>query len=246
MKPARKAGRASADQARFTRLAETAGPRLLAYLARRVDPPGDAADLLAEALATAWRRVADLPADDGPAVAWLFGIARGTLANHRRGQARRHALADRLRDHLEPRLQAAAPPADEAVAVRDALKRLAPDDRELLTVVEGADHRQELRHQVDRGQQPQPGQRDRHLGPAGHPRVAPQPPDGGHAVGHDPGQVTEQPGRQAPGQDHQQRPAARHQPDGQQQPTQPAAHVHRRTLVENAGRMSGRSATLCS
>jgi RNA polymerase sigma factor (sigma-70 family) len=135
VKPARKAGQAGADQARFTRLAETAGPRVLAYLARRVDPPGDAADLLAEALATAWRRVADLPADDGQAAAWLFGIARGTLANHRRGQARRHALADRLRDHLEPRLQATAPPADEAVAVRDALKRLAPDDRELLTLV---------------------------------------------------------------------------------------------------------------
>jgi DNA-directed RNA polymerase specialized sigma24 family protein len=84
--PARTTGRERGDQARFTRLAETAGPRVLAYLARRVDPPGDAADLLAEVLATAWRRVDDLPADD-------------------------------------------------AVAVRDALSRLAPDDRELLTLI---------------------------------------------------------------------------------------------------------------
>jgi DNA-directed RNA polymerase specialized sigma24 family protein len=84
--PARTTGRERGDQARFTRLAETAGPRVLAYLARRVDPPGDAADLLAEVFATAWRRVDDLPADDGEAAAWLFGIARGTLANHRRGQ----------------------------------------------------------------------------------------------------------------------------------------------------------------
>jgi RNA polymerase sigma factor (sigma-70 family) len=133
--PARKARQAGADQAQFTRLAETAGPRVLAYLARRVDPPGDAADLLAEALATAWRRVADLPVGEGEAAAWLSGIARGTLANHRRGQTRRRALADRLRDQLEHRLYDAASPADDAVAVRDALNRLAPDDRELLTLV---------------------------------------------------------------------------------------------------------------
>jgi hypothetical protein len=63
---------------------------------------------LAEVLATAWRRVADLPADDEEAAAWLFGIARGTLANYRRGQTRRHALADRLRAHLEHRLREAA------------------------------------------------------------------------------------------------------------------------------------------
>ena len=100
MSPDRRPG---GEQTRFTRLAETAGPRILAYLARRIDPPGDAADVLAEVLAIAWRRVADLPADEGEAAAWLFGIARGTLANHRRGQARRHALADRLRDHLAHR-----------------------------------------------------------------------------------------------------------------------------------------------
>jgi RNA polymerase sigma factor (sigma-70 family) len=127
--------RPGGEQTRFTRLAETTGPRILAYLARRIDPPGDAADVLAEVLAIAWRRVADLPTDEGEAAAWLFGIARGTLANHRRGQARRHALADRLRDHLAHRQREAAPAADEIIAVRDALGRLAPDDRELLALV---------------------------------------------------------------------------------------------------------------
>jgi RNA polymerase sigma factor (sigma-70 family) len=127
--------RPGADQTRFTQLAETAGPRVLAYLTRRIDPPGDAADVLAEVLAIAWRRVVDLPADEGEAAAWLFGIARGTLANHRRGQARRHALADRLRDHLAHRQREAALAADEIIAVRDALGRLTPDDRELLTLV---------------------------------------------------------------------------------------------------------------
>jgi DNA-directed RNA polymerase specialized sigma24 family protein len=45
--------RPGGDQTRFTRLAETAGPRILAYLARRIDPPGDAADVRAEVLAIA-------------------------------------------------------------------------------------------------------------------------------------------------------------------------------------------------
>jgi RNA polymerase sigma factor (sigma-70 family) len=129
------ARRPDADQTRFTRLAETAGPRVLAYLARRLDPPGDAADVLAEVLAVAWRRIADLPAEEGEAAAWLFGIAKGTLANHRRGQARRLALADRLRDHLAHRQGEAAPVTDQSIAVRDALDRLTPDDRELLTLV---------------------------------------------------------------------------------------------------------------
>jgi RNA polymerase sigma factor (sigma-70 family) len=133
--PAKATGRKRTDQARFTRLAETAGPRVLAYLARRIDSPGDAADLLAEILATAWRRVDDLPTDNGEAAAWLFGIARGTLANHRRGQTRRRALAERLRDHLEHRQREAPPAAEDAIAVRDALGRLPSDDRELLTLV---------------------------------------------------------------------------------------------------------------
>lgn len=37
----------------FTGLVSAVGPRLLAFLARRVDPPTDAADLLAEVLMTA-------------------------------------------------------------------------------------------------------------------------------------------------------------------------------------------------
>lgn len=66
MSPDRRPG---GEQTRFTRLAETTGPRILAYLARRIDPPGDAADVLAEVLAIAWRRVADLPTDEGEAAA---------------------------------------------------------------------------------------------------------------------------------------------------------------------------------
>lgn len=119
------------SERRFTLLVESAGGRILSYLTRRVDPPCDAADLLADTLTVAWRRIADLPADDGQATAWLFGIARGVLVNHRRGQTRRAALAERLRTRLAD-WPAGADPSGEAVAIRDALGRLPESDRELL------------------------------------------------------------------------------------------------------------------
>lgn len=117
-------------RSRFEMLAETAGPRVLAYLARRCAQPADAADVMSEVFLVAWRRRDDLPGDDDAAVGWLFGVARGALANQRRGEARRTALAGRLREQLLTLTP--APGADSGV--RDALARLKPEDREVLTL----------------------------------------------------------------------------------------------------------------
>jgi RNA polymerase sigma-70 factor, ECF subfamily len=77
---------------------EAAG--LLAYFERRVRPAEDAADLLSETMVVAWRRADVLPLDDTAARMWLYGVARNTLATHRRGQVRRDALAAVLRGEL--------------------------------------------------------------------------------------------------------------------------------------------------
>jgi RNA polymerase sigma factor (sigma-70 family) len=105
---------------------------LLAYLQRRVGWD-DAPDLLGETMVVAWRRVGDLPRDPESARRWLFGIARGTLLNHARGERRRWALADRIR--AEVRADTASPPADAGVEVRDAIDRLDPDLAELVRLV---------------------------------------------------------------------------------------------------------------
>lgn len=102
---------------------------LLAYLERRVGPD-EAPDLLGETMVVAWRRVRQLPGEAESARMWLFGIARGTLLNHARGQRRRWALADRIR--LQVRESATAPPSDDGAEVRDAIDRL---DAELGEVV---------------------------------------------------------------------------------------------------------------
>ena len=93
----------------------------------------DAPDLLGETMVVAWRRIADLPSDDERARMWLFGIARGTLLNHARGERRRWALADRIRGDRAP--DAVAPPSDHGAEVRDAIDRLDPDLGELIRLV---------------------------------------------------------------------------------------------------------------
>jgi RNA polymerase sigma factor (sigma-70 family) len=112
---------------------------LFGYVLRRTDNCDDAADVIAETFLTAWRRLDDVPAGDAARL-WLYGVARRTLANHRRGERRRGALADRLRADLA----AAAPPAQftgELADVARAFRRLAEPDRELLALAgwEGLD-----------------------------------------------------------------------------------------------------------
>lgn len=120
------------DRARLTAALESSAPDLLAYLQRRVGLD-DAPDLLGETMVVAWRRVRELPREAEPARMWLFGIARGTLLNHARGERRRWALADRIRG--DAMTDAAHPAADEGAEVRDAIARLAPDLAELVRLV---------------------------------------------------------------------------------------------------------------
>ncbi len=70
------------------------GP-VLAYLRNRIDTVADADDLAAQTFLAAWRRVGEMPVGEGVRE-WLFDIARGDLANYRRGRHRWRVLAERL------------------------------------------------------------------------------------------------------------------------------------------------------
>ncbi|MEU6408961.1 RNA polymerase sigma factor [Microbispora sp. NPDC046933] len=108
---------------------------LLGYVRRRTESPEDAADALAETFATAWRRIADVPA--GPSARlWLYGVARRVLANGRRAETRRSALVERLGAELGQWDERDRKPDHEDLdAVRAAFLRLGPDDREVLALV---------------------------------------------------------------------------------------------------------------
>lgn len=105
---------------------------VLAYFLRR-RPPDHAPDLLAEVFLVAWRRRAVAP--DAPELRpWLYRTARNVLRNHRRGEARRYRLFERLTGYVDPWIDAddRSDTADRDATVRRALHRLRPVDREIL------------------------------------------------------------------------------------------------------------------
>lgn len=122
----------TSPEERFSALFEATHVALLGYAVRRVSDPSDAADVVAETYVVAWRRLEDVPPGD-EARAWLFGVARRVLANHYRGERRRHALADRLRDSLDHVVEPEEP--REPSVVERAVDRLGDSDRELLRLL---------------------------------------------------------------------------------------------------------------
>jgi RNA polymerase sigma-70 factor, ECF subfamily len=105
------------------------------YVRRRA-PVADVDDVVADTLATVWRRLDDVPAGDE--IAWTLGVARWTLANWRRGDQRRTRLAARAAIHASdataPSVEASASGlhADTDLALENALAALSGDERELL------------------------------------------------------------------------------------------------------------------
>jgi len=74
-----------------------------------------------------WRRLDDVPGDERQ-IAWVYGVARRVLANQYRGADRRRRLDERM-------AVTATPAADPDLGlVHEALDRLRPDDREILTL----------------------------------------------------------------------------------------------------------------
>jgi RNA polymerase sigma factor (sigma-70 family) len=123
---------------RFDELYRSAGAAVLGYALSRCTSREDALDVTAETFLVAWRRRAELPANPADARAWVFGVARGTLANLTRGGRRSQRLEQRL---IETSQVATLPdPARihqsraDTRQVRRALDALSADDRELVTL----------------------------------------------------------------------------------------------------------------
>lgn len=113
----------AARRRRFEELVADAYEPLQRYLLRRTDR-ATADDVLADALLVLWRRLEDVP-DDG-ALAWAYGVARGCLANSRRGAVRQERVALRLARERGP----GEPEPDDGLD--EAMRALPEADRELL------------------------------------------------------------------------------------------------------------------
>jgi RNA polymerase sigma-70 factor (ECF subfamily) len=125
-------GLPGAAEARFAALYRDHSRDVLAYAVRRTQSAEDAADVVAETFLVAWRRGSDIPNGDGARL-WLYGVARRTLANQRRGERRRARLAARMRAELPTALAAAMPaPTTTDHHVLAAIAALGESDREVL------------------------------------------------------------------------------------------------------------------
>lgn len=121
----------SGARERFITAVDRSSADLLRYFARRSG--SEAADLVSETVAIAWRQHRRLPADGTEARMWLFGIARNVLRNAQRADVRRREVADRLRSAVELEARSLAP--DTGADVRSALDDLDPELAELVTLV---------------------------------------------------------------------------------------------------------------
>jgi RNA polymerase sigma-70 factor (ECF subfamily) len=74
----------STRRARFEALWGDHYEAVVRFALRRA-PRDRAPDIAEETFLAAWRRLDEIPADAGP---WLYGVARGVLANDRRSQRR--------------------------------------------------------------------------------------------------------------------------------------------------------------
>ena len=88
--------------------------------------------MAAETFAVAWRRFDDIPSD--AELPWLYGVARRTLANQRRGELRRTALHDKLcTDWLVSSPGSpGSPDSDDLSPLREALDSMSDSDRDVL------------------------------------------------------------------------------------------------------------------
>jgi RNA polymerase sigma-70 factor (ECF subfamily) len=112
------------------------------YVGRRVDGrASEVPDVVAEVFTAAWRRLDEVPHGEATRL-WLYGLARHSLLNHRRGRRRRWRLLSRLTAEATTitRAQGATDQGDSSL--REAINRLPDPYREVLRLVawEGCSH----------------------------------------------------------------------------------------------------------
>jgi RNA polymerase sigma-70 factor (ECF subfamily) len=122
-------------RARFERLFTAHYDELLRFTCNRL-PPDSAPDVVSEVFLVAWRRRAEIPADN--ARPWLYGVTRGVLCNERRTRQRRGRLQQRLEAVAHHREGNAAVAPDHQL-VHEALSRLSGSDQHILKLVEWDD-----------------------------------------------------------------------------------------------------------
>jgi RNA polymerase sigma-70 factor (ECF subfamily) len=124
---------AAGDEQLFRELYDRTYERVFAFVMRRASEDS-VDDIVAETYTAVWRRVRDLPADHRMADAWVFATAFRVLANARRGNRRRTALIDRVRQRPVDLLVDFSSNSESDGDINRALEHLRPEQREILAL----------------------------------------------------------------------------------------------------------------
>jgi RNA polymerase sigma-70 factor, ECF subfamily len=119
------------SRARFEAMYRVHCATVRSFVHRRVHA-AVADDVVADVFVIAWRRLEEAPGDELP---WLLAIARGVLANRRRGEARQIALRDRVAAGTVTATQQEPEVFDRESALMRALGSLNRLDQEVLLLV---------------------------------------------------------------------------------------------------------------
>lgn len=121
------------DDTRFDAIFEAHHAEILRYCARRLGG-ADGEDAAAEVFAIAWRRLDEMPEDEGRR-SWLFGVAHRVVSNNFRSRARRSRLAGRLAGNDRGVGRDVTSVVAETEPILIALASLKPNDQEILRMV---------------------------------------------------------------------------------------------------------------
>ena len=127
-------GTVAAPSEAFEALYRRAFPRVYGYVATLLRDRAAAEEVTAQAFERAYRKRRSFRASRGTEEAWLFGIARNAALDELRRRKRRAVLETDPEDVHAVGLEEEADGAIRRQAVRAALGRLAPRERELVAL----------------------------------------------------------------------------------------------------------------
>jgi RNA polymerase sigma-70 factor, ECF subfamily len=125
---------ASHDRASFSALFEHFAPRVKSYLMRVGTPAALAEELAQETMLSVWRKAALFDADRASASTWIFTIARNLRIDAARRMRDPRTIASEIEPDAPEEPFAIVARQQSQTVVRDALKRLPAEQRQVLTL----------------------------------------------------------------------------------------------------------------
>lgn len=136
----------SADRDAFNALALHYAPRLKAWLAHRGENDATSEDIVQDVLVTVWQKASSYDASKATFSTWVYRLTRNRWIDHKRKHDRLQPVAPEVMANLADR-PVASPHEDleqaqSAIAVREALSGLPPEQKQMLYLAffEGLSH----------------------------------------------------------------------------------------------------------